>query len=150
MAPSEEIIASGDAVEAYIPQRKPMVMIGTLVSVSGVTTVTRYRITADNLFSSERFLREPGLIENMAQTAAAGAGYYAKKSGTLPRVGFIGGVNNLVIYKLPPAGAEITTEVTVAHEVMDASIVNGKIMLDGNLVAECELKIFLISPVTPS
>jgi 3-hydroxyacyl-[acyl-carrier-protein] dehydratase len=145
MASSEEIIASGDAVEEYIPQRKPMVMISTIAEVSGVRTVTRFRVTSDNIFCSKGLLREPGLIENMAQTAAAGAGYYAKQSGTQPRTGFIGGVKNLVIHRLPATETEITTEVTVVHNVMDASIVNGKIMLDGSLIAECELKIFLIS-----
>lgn len=119
-------------------------MIGKLLEVTGTKTVTSLFIKDDNLFCSEGFFREPGLIENMAQTAAAGVGYNSTKDGKEPPVGFIGGLRNLHIYELPGVGSEIRTEVTVEHEVFDASMVNGKTYMEGRCIAECELKIFLI------
>jgi len=119
-------------------------MIGKLLEVTDTKTVTSLLIKDDNLFCSKGLFREPGLIENMAQTAAAGVGYILKEAGKEPPLGFIGGLRNLQIYELPKVGSEIRTEVTVEHEVFDAKVVNGKIYLQERCIAECELKIFLI------
>ena len=144
MAPSEKIIAEETTIGQYIPQKPPVVMIGKLLEVTDTRTVTSLLIRETNLFCSEGFLREPGLIENMAQTAAAGVGYVSKNAGKKLPVGFIGGLRNLHIYELPAVGREIRTEVTLEHEVFDATIVNGKIYLEEHCIADCELKIFLI------
>ena len=144
MAPPEEIIAGEDSIGQYIPQKQPVIMIGKLLEVNGMKTVTSFFIREENVFCSEGFLREPGLIENMAQTAAAGVGYVSGKTGKNPPVGFIGGLRNLRIDELPRVGSEIRTEVTVEHEVFDATVVTGKIFLEERCIASCELKIFLM------
>ena len=144
MAPSEKIIAGETTIGQYIPQKPPIVMIGKLLDMTDTKTVTSLFIKDDNLFCSEGFFREPGLIENMAQTAAAGVGYVSKEAGKEPPVGFIGGLRNLRIHELPKVGCEIITEVTVEHEIFNATVVNGKIYLKKRCIAECELKIFLI------
>jgi predicted hotdog family 3-hydroxylacyl-ACP dehydratase len=143
MAPSEKVIALETEILQYIPQRIPMVMVGKLCSVEGKTTTTSLLINEDNIFCEDGFFKEPGLIENMAQTAAAGAGYVARAEGKEPAIGFIGGIRNLRILDFPPVGSTIITKVTVTHEVFDASVVTGQIFLNDILVAECELKIFL-------
>jgi 3-hydroxymyristoyl/3-hydroxydecanoyl-(acyl carrier protein) dehydratase len=146
MAPSEEMIAGEGSVERYLPQRPPMVMIGKLLEAAGRKTVTSLVIREDNLFFADGFFREPGLVENMAQTAAAGAGYIACQNEKDPPAGFIGGLRNLRIHGLPGAGDEIITEVTVEHEVFDASVINARVFLKGTCIAECEMKIFRAKP----
>ncbi len=135
MAPFEEI---------NIPQKPPMVMIDRVVSVAGQETVTSFIVRAGNVFCEDGYLREPGLIENMAQTAAAGAGRKPGVESGKPPLGFIGGIKNLHIYHLPHIGTELTTKVYVEHEVFDATVINAKIFSAETLIAECELKIFLI------
>jgi 3-hydroxymyristoyl/3-hydroxydecanoyl-(acyl carrier protein) dehydratase len=144
MASSEKIIANESEILDYLPQKPPMVMVGKLLEAEGRKTVTSLKITKDNIFCSDGLFREPGLIENIAQTAAAGAGYSAVKNREKPKVGFIGGLRGLRIVKLPMPGDEIFTEVTVEHEVFDATVVNGKVFLNDLCIAECELKIFLM------
>lgn len=144
MAPFEEVIASETEILQYIPQRPPMVMVGKLCSVEGNTTTTSLLITEDNIFCQDGVLQEPGLIENMAQTAAAGAGYLARIEQKEPSRGFIGGIRDLKILEFPPPGSRIITKVTVTHQVFEASVVKGEIFLDERLIAGCELKIFLL------
>ena len=81
MASSEKIIATEATIGHYIPQKSPVIMIGKLLEVTDTKTVTSLLIKDDNLFCSEGLFREPGLIENMAQTAAAGVGYISKAAG---------------------------------------------------------------------
>ena len=143
MASPEKIIADEHTIGDYLPQKPPMVMIGKLLEATAAKTVTSLIIPGDNIFCGDGKLREPGLIENMAQTAAAGVGYVSKNEGKVPPVGFIGGLRNLSIHMLPPVGEEIRTEVSVVHEVFDARVAEAKVFMNGVCIAECELKIFL-------
>ena len=121
-----------------------MVMVDRLVEVGNGTTVTAFLIREDNVFCEQGEFREPGLIENMAQTAAAGVGSKPGNSGGKAPLGFIGGIRNLKITGFPKVGQEITTHITVLHEVFEATIVQGEVFLGDRLIAGCELKIFLI------
>lgn len=144
MASPEKIIATETTIGQFLPQKPPMIMVGKLHEVSMERTVTSLVIREDNLFCGGGFLREPGLIENMAQTAAAGVGYVSMMEGKEPPIGFIGGIRNLEIRQFPPVGSEIRTEIKLEHEVFDAKVVTGKIYLVDKCIANCELKIFLI------
>ncbi len=121
-----------------------MVMVDRLVDIRDKTTVTSFLVRDDNIFCTCGEFREPGLIENMAQTAAAGVGAKPGNTGGKPPLGFIGGIRNLKIEGFPKVGQQIITQITVLHEVFDATIVQGEIFLEDRLIASCELKIFLI------
>ena len=136
MASSEEI---------NIPQKPPMVMIDRLVFSDDNKTETAFLIREDNIFCENREFREPGLIENMAQTAAARAGARPELAGGEAPLGFIGGIRNLKIMAFPETGQEIITRVTVLHQVFDATIVLGEVFLENEIIASCELKIFLVT-----
>ncbi|MEI7490984.1 MAG: 3-hydroxyacyl-ACP dehydratase [Bacteroidota bacterium] len=129
--------------EINLPQKPPMVMVDRIVGIQDRTTVTSFLVRDDNVFLADGVLREPGLIENIAQSAAAGIA--ANPANTLdePKLGFIGAIRDLRIIKLPEAGDEIITSVTVTHEILNASVIAGRINLKGELIAECELRIFL-------
>ena len=123
-----------------------MVMVDRLVEVVDQTTVTTFLIREENIFCENGEFREPGLIENMAQTAAAGVGFQPGNAHGEASRGYIGGIRNLRIDGFPKRGEEITTRVTVLHEVLNANIVQGEVFLDGRVIASCELKIFMIKP----
>ena len=128
----------------YIPQREPIVMIDTLIESDEIKTVSALTINAENIFCKDGVLNMPGLIENMAQTAALRVGYYCKTENKPVPIGFIGGIKNLILNNFPEIGSTIYTEVILKHEVMDASIVQCYIKQSEEILAECELKIFLI------
>jgi 3-hydroxyacyl-[acyl-carrier-protein] dehydratase len=130
--------------EINIPQKPPMVMVDRLVEIVDQTTVTSFMIREDNVFCKNGQFREPGLIENMAQSAAAGVGTRPGIAGAPAPIGFIGGIRNLKIDGFPKVGQEIVTRISVLHEIFDATIVQGEVFLCEQLIASCELKIFLI------
>ena len=127
----------------YIPQRTPIVMIGGLLEVKDNITRTGLQIAADNLFVEDGKLTPPGLLENMAQTAAARAGYVARQENTPVPIGFIGAVKDFEVFDLPPAGSFIETITEIQTQVFNATMVAGKVLLDGKVMAQCELKIFI-------
>jgi predicted hotdog family 3-hydroxylacyl-ACP dehydratase len=142
MAPFKKIIAGKDQITKFIPQKPPMVMIENLIFADDKKAITSLTILAENIFCENGVLKEAGLIENMAQTAAAGSGYKSMSRKEEPPAGIIGGIRNLVINSFPETGQVIRTEIIVEHEIFDAVVVNGKVFLGNRMIAGCEMKIF--------
>lgn len=139
-------LVSIENITEYIPQRAPIVMVDTIEYCEGNKTITTFKVQPDNIFVKNGFLQEPGIIENIAQTAAAKAGYEVKKLGAEPLVGFIGAVKDLLIHDLAPVGSTIETTVTLKMEVMGVTLIEGKSTCNGKDIASCEMKIILQKP----
>ena len=126
-----------------IPQRPPMVMVDNLISCNENITITKLLIRKENIFCSNGFFTEPGLIENIAQSAAARVGYFNKLNDTEPLIGFIGAIKELNIFFLPKELTEINTEITIESEILGFTLIHGKIFSDNKIVASCEMRIFI-------
>jgi predicted hotdog family 3-hydroxylacyl-ACP dehydratase len=127
----------------FIPQRPPMVMIDTLIQSTDKTATTSLTILPSNIFVEDNYLRESGLIENIAQTAAAMVGHECMVRNVPVPVGFIAAVKDLKINALPQVNSTIQTSITVTNMVMDITIVHGKIEQSGNLLCSCEMRILV-------
>lgn len=126
-----------------IPQRPPFIMIDCLTHFDSVITSSRFTVRDNNLFFSEGRLLASGLIENIAQTCAARIGYINRLSNEVIKLGFIGAVRNLKIYKTPLAGDTIYTTITVKEEVFQMTLVDAVVKLNDETIAEAEMKIAL-------
>lgn len=129
-------------IQDFIPQRPPMVMIGELVTSTPETTTTGLFVEADNILVHQGRFTEAGLVENIAQTAAFHAGYNRDLSKPV-QLGFIGALKDLKVYELPKIGDILTTTITITHQVMGATVIEGKVVCNGQLMAEVEMKIFI-------
>jgi len=126
-----------------IPQRKPMVMISALVEADDVHAVTLFSLTEDNIFVKNNVFTEPGIVENIAQTAAVQAGYYFALNNIPVPIGYIAMVKNLEIINLPPVNSTITTTIFIKSKVMDITMVEGIVKLHDQEIARCEMRIFI-------
>jgi len=149
MARYNDVILSEETIIELIPQKPPIIMIDKLYYSDDNKTVSGFYIKENNIFCKYGYLYEPGLIENIAQTAAIRAGYFfylEKQKGNICKVpvGYIGAIKNLNIYNLPKINSEIITEITVKNQIFDVTLIEGKIITsDNELIADCEMKIFL-------
>lgn len=132
-------------IEHFIPQRPPFVMVDRIIASDERTTRSAFHIKEDNIFVEDGFLKEPGLVENIAQTAAARAGYIAKTDNQPVKLGYIGSVRNLLINGFPQINDEIITEITIENQIFDVSVISGKITCNETILAQCEMKIFIIN-----
>lgn len=128
---------------AYIPQRPPIVMIDRIVEVIDNMVICQFEIKNDNIFVANGIFREPGIIENIAQTIAAGAGYKAKKQNTEVKLGYIAAIKNLNIYLLPAIGDILTTSVQIVNKVFSVTIVLAEVNIEDTKIAECEMRIYI-------
>jgi predicted hotdog family 3-hydroxylacyl-ACP dehydratase len=140
MLPSEYNIIT------LIPQKAPFVMVDTLLHVDEKSARTSLHISKENIFVEEGVFREAGLIENMAQTAAARSGYITVTEKKLPLIGYIGDVKNLEIAGLPKVDTDIETEIRIENQIFDITVITGKIFQKEKIIASCEMKIFISQP----
>ncbi len=136
------MLAGKSEVEQMIPQKSPMAMVDGLITNNQNATVSQLVIDKQNIFCKDGFFREPGLIENIAQTTALRAGYIAKLNNDKPALGYIGAVKKMKIYVLPKDTDTLRTRISVQYELLNATIIRGEIFVGTELMAEGEITIF--------
>jgi len=126
-----------------IPQAPPFVMVGQLTYSDEVLTRSIFTITDDNCMVFNGFFTEGGLLENIAQTAAARVGYIAKAENKLITGGYIGAVKDFEVLFLPAVGNDIVTEVKIENQIFNVCVITGQVWCNNTLAARCEMKVFL-------
>ncbi len=121
----------------------PMIMIDGLVEAGEVRATSTFHVDKDNVFVSGGRLREPGLIENIAQTAAAHAGWICKQQHRAAPAGYIAAIRNLEVHELPKVNSRVVTTVEIANHVFDVTIIRGTVTSDSGLLCSCEMRIYI-------
>lgn len=126
-----------------IPQRPPIVQVDLLRDVTESGATTGLTIREDNVFLHNGQLQEPGLIEHIAQSAAAFAGFKGYAQGLPPKLGYIGEIKKLRIHALPELGTALTTQLNVLGEAAGITLLAATTKQADKLIAEGQMKIFL-------
>ena len=143
MGVPEKALIKGDRIIELIPQRSPFVFIDTFYGESQGLFYSGFTPQPDSCFVKDGIMAEPGVIENMAQTAAAATGWSYRERGEDVPVGFIGAVADFELSKLPVTGFEIKTSVRFAGEFGGISLVEAVSIQGDEPIAKGMLKIFI-------
>lgn len=133
----------GEEIFELIPQRAPIVMVDTLYEADDMSGKTGLTISSDNIFCRDSYMQEPGLIEHIAQSAAAFAGYKTFKAGLPPKLGFIGEIKKCKISTLPKAGETLVTNLKVLGEAIGITLVSAETSVGDSVIVSCQMKIFI-------
>jgi predicted hotdog family 3-hydroxylacyl-ACP dehydratase len=136
-------LVTKESILNYIPQRDPICLVHSIYECSDELSKTGFVVEEDHFFVNNGYLTEAGIIENLAQSCAAGAGYNSSLKNQPPKVGFIANIKDLVIHSLPKVDSEIVTLVKLKAFVMNVTLVTVVSTCNGEPVAECEMKIFI-------
>jgi 3-hydroxyacyl-[acyl-carrier-protein] dehydratase len=139
------MLATRETILNFIPQRHPVVMIHNIVEADDNHCVTELAIEPDNIFVEDGRFMEPGLIENIAQTAAAHVGYQCSIKKIPVPIGYIAAVKNLRVFDLPPVNQTIKTFITIKSKVMDVTLAEGTVESGNHTICSCEMRIFVKS-----
>ena len=118
-------------------------MVDELLYADETRARTSFVITAENVLAINGVFQEGGLLENMAQTSAAHAGYSAYLENKPVKSGFIGAVKDLNIVSLPSVGEVLITDVVIENQIFNVTLVSAKVRCADTIIASCEMKIFL-------
>lgn len=138
------MLYQNEEIFQLIPQRAPIVMVDKFIDADGDTCHSGLTVTGENYFIEEDgLMAEPGLIEHIAQSASAFAGYRCVSNGQPAPVGYIGEIKNFKCYQRPAVGSELLTEVVFNAEVDGVTLMSGSTTCNGELVAETKMKIYV-------
>ena len=87
---NREVIIQGEGILNLIPQRPPIVMVDSFFGIEKNHSYSGLTVTADNIFYETGKLQEAGIIEHIAQSAAARIGFLYTRQGEKVPLGFIG------------------------------------------------------------
>ena len=127
--------------EELIPQRDPIVLVDRLLDSNETTSVSDFLIREDCVFVEDNRIVSAGLLENIAQTCALRIGYL--NCGQQVRIGVVGAVKNFTALRFPSTGETLTTTVKEILYVDPALVVSAETRVGSELVAHCEMKVFL-------
>ncbi|UTW63658.1 hypothetical protein KFE98_05795 [bacterium SCSIO 12741] len=146
----------GGKVVDLLPHQPPFLQISSLTLMEAEEAITTLEVKEDNVMVCQGQLTEPGLLENMAQTAALSAGYsyFIQNQGKLvdyqPPLGYLGAIKKVEFHELPSVNESIETHTTIINTLRsgetDILFVKGKIRQGDRLCAEGEIKVFLTYP----
>lgn len=127
-----------------IPQKHPFVMIDHLIYSDDKSSRTTFCVKADNVLVEDGEFGECGLVENIAQTAAARAGYIALNETKVDAIGYIGAIKNLEVFALPQINDILETEIIIDNQIFDVTLISGNVKRGDEILAQCQMKVFII------
>jgi predicted hotdog family 3-hydroxylacyl-ACP dehydratase len=136
----------GEGIHLLIPQRAPMVMLDAFIEGNDTEAVTGLTVRRGNLFcTAGGRLAEAGLIEHVAQSASALAGYksYRNDPQQPAPVGYIGEVKKFRIFRLPEVGESLRTSIRILSEVENISLLSAETKAGDEIIAAGQMKIFI-------
>ncbi|MDR1974714.1 MAG: hydroxymyristoyl-ACP dehydratase [Bacteroidales bacterium] len=138
----------GISAQTLIPQRPPIVMIDTFHGITDGHSYSSLQVLEDNILVKNGLLVESGVIEHIAQSAAARVGYLAHLQNVAPPVGFIGSIDNFKLKHLPRVGDTLFTRITVEQEFENITLISAATAIaatfdEQKVIATCQMKIFL-------
>lgn len=132
-------------IEDLIPHRAPIKMVDHLNYLETKTAITFLILHSDMyLLESDGILSEAGIIEHIAQSASALAGYLARMEGAdSTPIGYIGEIRKFQLYRKPRIGETLKTKIVYQEEFGDFVLMNGETQVEEEMIATLQLKVYI-------
>tara|TARA_R110002124_G_scaffold216789_4_gene382493 strand:- start:793 stop:1152 length:360 start_codon:yes stop_codon:yes gene_type:complete len=118
-------------------------MVDVLTAVSEEKFESDFQVLENNVLVENGHLSASGLIENVAQTSAAGFGITEVSQNGQPTLGYIGSITKVEIFELPAVGETVHTIVTPTHRLGNIVMVSGTSFVAQRQLMVCEMKIVI-------
>jgi len=118
-------------------------MIDDLITANENIATSNFLIDNKNILAEDNVFSVSGLLENIAQTAAAQVGYLSVQNNVPVPIGFIGAISKVLVQKLPQVNSKIETIIEVKQEVFNITLIAGEVKQDGELLISCQMKIMI-------
>ena len=139
----DEIIHLPYSAAAFAPQKNPMLLVDTLVSVGDGAAVAETRVRQGNAFvNAAGFLDSTAYLEMLAQTVAVTNGF--KTHGRLggAACGLLLGSKNLRVHGIARVDDLLTLSIQHSISFGQYSVFNGTVARAGEILATGEIKVW--------
>ena len=142
MNPAQSSVILPSPAAPFAPQKAPMFLVDTLLSVTGGDAVAEACVRKEWPFVDDSgALDDLAFLELIAQTFAAVRGYSASDSSS--RVGYLVGAKHLRILGQARAGDRLRIRVSPVGEIGGFVVVQGEVHANDELLASGQIKVFV-------
>ena len=136
-------VSETNDILSLIPQRPPILMVDCYGYEDELNCHSSKTITKDNLFLDETgHLGVEGILEHIAQTAAAHIGYIRKQTGEEVSLGYIGDIKRCAVTgDMPTAGETLLTRMAVTSQVGSITLVSAETSTSNGPILNCRMKL---------
>lgn len=127
-----------------IPQRPPFVFVDKLLYANELGAEVNYVVKEDCPLIANHRLPLAGILEHVAQSCAARIGYIQSSKDEPIRIGYIGAVKKIELFRSPNIGECLTTKVTLIDCVLDISLLQCDTFVADELIAQTTIKLALV------
>lgn len=130
-------------IASLIPQRQPIMMVNEYGYEDDDNCWSLLNINSDNIFldASGRIIVE-GVLEHIAQTAAAHIGFKHRLKGEEVGLGFIGDIKKCTVTgPMPTTGQSIKTRIKVMSQVNNITMISAETKCDDATIVSCRMKL---------
>lgn len=127
-------------IKKLIPQREPIIMVDSIFDHEEGKVIGGLVVKKDSIFIENNQLKEPGILEHMAQTVALYTGYQFYIRNESAPIGYIGSMKSIEINRLPKVNETLRTTATILHEVMGVTLVSIETKIEEEVIAKGEMK----------
>jgi predicted hotdog family 3-hydroxylacyl-ACP dehydratase len=130
--------------EVYMPHRSPMRLVQSLLCVEGARAEAQTTLKAGDIgVGPDGQVEAAVLLEMVAQTYAAAQGYQDRQAGKSAGLGYLVGVNDFHIERLPSAGQQLLIKIQSSCSFGGFYLVEGQVLCEGTVVAGGTLKVWV-------
>ncbi|NDC41112.1 MAG: hypothetical protein EBZ77_06110 [Chitinophagia bacterium] len=127
----------------YLPQRDPFVLVSAIEEISADSCSTSFTVPFSHYLVKDGRLTAGGLIENIAQTLAAGEAKNAELNDVALTGGYLVSVTRLNISDLPTVNDTIYTHVRLVQSILQYRIITASVTLKDTTIVTAEMKIIV-------
>jgi predicted hotdog family 3-hydroxylacyl-ACP dehydratase len=130
-------------IQSLIPQRPPILMVDSYGYEDELNCHSSKAIPTGNMFLDETGrISAEGILEHIAQTAAAHIGYLRKQAGEKVNLGYIGDIKRCTVTgNMPKAGETLHTRMTVTSQVGSITLVSAETSASSGPILNCRMKL---------
>ena len=130
-------------IRNLIPQRQPIEMINHFQCGDSDNCSSWFVIDEDCFFNRERNMMDVGILENMAQTAAALAGWESVRRGGTVKPGYIGEFRKVEIMRAAKNGETVVTKLHIIAQAEAVTLAEVVSLVGSEVIARGQIKIFI-------
>ncbi len=130
--------------EAYMLHRPPLRLVQRLCCVEDSCAEAETTLNVGDVgVDPEGRVEAAALVELVAQTYAAAQGYHVQRSSKSANLGYLVGVSDFRIDRLPAAGQRLRIKITSSSAFEDFYLVEGQVLCEDCVVAGGTLKVWV-------
>lgn len=129
-------------IASLIPQRTPIMMLDSFCCIDDKSCSSSLTLQENIFMKEDGTIAQEGLLEHIAQSAAAWIGYRRIQAGKSVALGFIGDIRKCTyLASMPKKGDVLQTHINIVSDFGEIIMISATTMVNNQEIVTCSMKL---------